>query len=50
MAINIPINEEEERLMVKTEGDLNAILCHLSDDIQEVFELSGFLQLFKKED
>ena len=27
----------------------NAILCHLSDDIEEVFDLSGFLQLFKTE-
>ena len=27
----------------------NAILCHLSDDIEEVFDLSGFLQLFKIE-
>lgn len=28
----------------------NAILCHLPDDIKEVFDLSGFLQLFKVED
>ena len=27
----------------------DAILCHLSDDIEEVFDLSGFLQLFKLE-
>ena len=102
MAINISINEEESRLVVKVEGDLNnaatkqavesfapiflrtdcdvaidcselnyisssglrlmldvykhtsanghdAILCHLSDDIVEVFDVSGFLQLFKTE-
>ena len=102
MAINISINEEEGRLVVKIVGDLNntaskqavesfapiflrtdcdvaidcseldyisssglrlmldvykhtsanghdAILCHLSDDIVEVFDVSGFLQLFKTE-